>query len=226
MKQSSIFFLVVSTAISQIVLAADLKLETDQDKLSYSLGMMIGERVAKPYKDINYAILLEGIKDQHQGKETALPLKDANMILSDYHTKKINAESSKAKAAGQQYMAENANRDGVTVTDSGLQYEVLKTGDGAKPKATDTVTVHYVGTLLDGTEFDSSVKRGQPATFPLNRVIPGWTEGVQLMNTGSKYRFVIPSELGYGNQGAGAKIGPGETLVFEVELLSIDDTKK
>ncbi len=201
--------------------AADLKLETEQDKLSYSLGMMIGERVAKPYKDLNYAVLLEGIKAQHNGQETALKLEDANMILSGFHEKQIKERSSSAKTEGEKYMAENAKSEGVTVTESGLQYEVLKAAEGPKPKATDTVTVHYAGTLLNGTEFDSSVKRGEPATFALNQVIPGWTEGVQLMNKGSKYRFVIPAELAYGDKGAGAQIGPGETLIFEVELLEI-----
>jgi len=122
---------------------------------------------------------------------------------------------------GAKYLEENKARDGVKVTDSGLQYEVITEGEGAKPTAEDTVSVHYAGTLIDGTEFDSSIARGQPAEFPLNGVIPGWTEGLQLMNTGSKYRFVIPSELAYGDSGAGQAIGPGATLVFEVELLEI-----
>jgi FKBP-type peptidyl-prolyl cis-trans isomerase len=183
--------------------------------------MMIGERVAKPYKDLNYDVVLEGIKAQHTGQETALKLEDANQILSEFHAKQIKERSSSAKTEGEKYMTENAKKEGVTVTDSGLQYEVLTAGDGPKPKATDTVTVHYVGTLLNGTEFDSSVKRGEPATFALNQVIPGWTEGVQLMNKGTKYRFVIPAELAYGDKGAGAEIGPGETLIFEVELLEI-----
>ena len=224
MKKIIAAFFIVATGTNMSLQAADLKLESDQDKLSYSLGMMIGERVAKPYKDINYDVLLEGIKDQHQGKETALKLKDANNILSTYHTEKIKRESAIAKGAGDKYMIENAKREGVKVTESGLQYEILKSGDGPKPAASDTVTVHYVGTLLDGTEFDSSVKRAQPATFPLKQVIPGWTEGVQLMNKGSKYRFVIPAELAYGNKGAGAKIGPGATLIFEVELLDIKES--
>jgi FKBP-type peptidyl-prolyl cis-trans isomerase len=122
---------------------------------------------------------------------------------------------------GASYLAENARKEGVMVTDSGLQYSVMTQGDGAKPLATDQVTVHYRGTLIDGTEFDSSYSRGEPASFGLNQVIPGWTEGVQLMNVGSKYLFVIPSELGYGERGAGGAIGPHETLIFEVELIEI-----
>jgi len=126
------------------------------------------------------------------------------------------------KAAGEAYLAENKKKEGVKVTASGLQYEVLKAGSGKQPKATDTVVVHYRGTLIDGTEFDSSYKRGQPIDFPLNRVIPGWTEGVQLMQEGAKYRFVIPSGLAYGPRGTpGGPIGPDATLIFEVELLKV-----
>ncbi len=126
------------------------------------------------------------------------------------------------KAAGEAYLAENKKKEGVQVTASGLQYEVLKAGSGKQPKATDTVVVHYRGTLIDGTEFDSSYKRGQPIDFPLNRVIPGWTEGVQLMQEGAKYRFVIPSALAYGPRGTpGGPIGPDATLIFEVELLKV-----
>lgn len=126
------------------------------------------------------------------------------------------------KAAGEAYLAENKEKEGVRVTASGLQYEVLKAGSGKQPKATDTVVVHYRGTLIDGTEFDSSYKRGQPIDFPLNRVIPGWTEGVQLMQEGAKYRFVIPSALAYGPRGTpGGPIGPDATLIFEVELLKV-----
>ena len=121
---------------------------------------------------------------------------------------------------GEKFLAENAERESVTVTDSGLQYEVMSEGDGASPTAEDTVTVHYKGTLLDGTEFDSSYSRGEPATFPLSRVIPGWTEGVQLMKVGSKFKFFIPSELAYGERSTG-KITPNSTLVFEVELLDV-----
>jgi len=125
------------------------------------------------------------------------------------------------RLAGEAFLAENAAREGVTVTESGLQYEVLTAAEGAMPTEDDTVSVHYVGTLLDGTEFDSSIARGEPASFPLKGVIPGWTEGLQLMTVGSKNRFVIPSDLAYGDRGAGQAIGPGETLIFEVELLEI-----
>lgn len=131
-----------------------------------------------------------------------------------------SAFSQTPETKGQQYMSENAKREGVKTTESGLQYEVITEGDGKSPTATDTVLVHYKGTLIDGTEFDSSYKRGEPIEFPLNRVIPGWTEGVQLMKEGAKYRFVIPPNLAYGAQGAGP-IGPNETLVFEVELLKV-----
>jgi FKBP-type peptidyl-prolyl cis-trans isomerase FkpA len=131
----------------------------------------------------------------------------------------VMAESPLEK--GQKFLAKNRNEDGVKTTASGLQYKVLKEGSGKHPSASDTVVCHYRGTLLDGTEFDSSYKRGEPAEFPLNRVIPGWTEGVQLMKEGSKYRFFIPSDLAYGENGAGGLIGPNETLIFEVELIKI-----
>jgi FKBP-type peptidyl-prolyl cis-trans isomerase FkpA len=131
------------------------------------------------------------------------------------------AMSESPKEKGEQYLAENAKKEGVKTTASGLQYTVLKEGSGASPKATDTVRVHYRGTFLNGTEFDSSIKRNEPAEFPLNRVISGWTEGVQLMTPGAKYQFVIPSHLAYGESGAGGLIGPNETLIFEVELLAI-----
>jgi FKBP-type peptidyl-prolyl cis-trans isomerase FkpA len=125
------------------------------------------------------------------------------------------------KAAGEAFLAENAKKPNITMTASGLQYEILKKGEGATPSATDNVTVHYKGTTIDGNEFDSSYSRGEPATFPLNRVIPGWTEGVQLMQEGAKYRFYIPSELAYGAHGAGRLIGPNSTLIFDVELIKI-----
>lgn len=200
---------------------AEVDLTNDTEKLSYSLGLMIGDRVTKRYGDLNYDALLEGIQKQHEGAETAMTLEEAQATLQAHEQKAAAESSMAAKAEGDAYLAANKARDGVKVTESGLQYEVMVEGDGPKPAVTDKVSVHYVGTLIDGTEFDSSIARGTPAEFGLQGVIPGWTEGLQLMNTGSKYRFVIPSDLGYGDRGAGADIGPGSTLIFEVELLEI-----
>jgi FKBP-type peptidyl-prolyl cis-trans isomerase len=193
----------------------------EKDKLSYGLGMMISEQVLKQYGEIDYQILLEGMKAQAEGKETRMTIEEAGAALNESQQKMSEAKFGDTKANGAAYLAENGKKEGVTTTDSGLQYNVITEGDGAKPAATDTVTVHYRGTLLDGTEFDSSYSRNQPASFGLNQVIPGWTEGVQLMNIGSKYKFVVPYELAYGERGAGQSIGPYETLIFEVELLEI-----
>ncbi len=202
--------------------AQDLTLESDADKLSYSLGMLVGERVLKNYgTDLNYEALMAAMKAQHAGEDTQLSLEEAQQFLGDFENKRREEAALAAVADGQKFLEDNAARDEVSVTDSGLQYEKLEPGDGPQPSIDDTVSVHYVGTLTDGTEFDSSIARGQPAEFPLKGVIPGWTEGLQLMNVGSKYRFVIPSELAYGERGAGQNIGPNETLVFEVELLEI-----
>jgi len=182
---------------------------------------MLGDRFTKRFGELDYDALLEGLKQGHEGKETQITMQEAQTNLQTFEQAAAAEEASAAAAGGLAYLEENKAKEGVTVTDSGLQWEVITEGDGPKPTAEDTVSVHYVGTLLDGTEFDSSVARGQPAEFPLGGVIPGWTEGLQLMNTGSKYRFVIPSELAYGERGAGQAIGPGATLIFEVELLEI-----
>lgn len=196
-------------------------LETDDDRFSYGLGMVIGERVLKQYGDVDYDLLLQGIKAQHKNQETLMSLDDAGEAINAQLEKSFAEQSEANKKRGEDYLKANAEKEGVQVTASGLQYLEITAGDGPKPTATDEVTVHYRGTLIDGTEFDSSYSRGSPATFPLNQVIPGWTEGVQLMSVGSKFQFVIPHELGYGERGAGGSIGPFETLVFEVELLEI-----
>ena len=212
----------LAVALAFPVLAQDdAALDSPEAKVSYGLGMMIGERVLKQYGDVDYDLLMEGMKAQQAGETTKMTMEEAQAALQAQQEEAAAEASAKAAEAGKQFLDENASRDGVTVTDSGLQYEVIEEGDGPKPSLDDTVSVHYVGTLTDGTEFDSSIARGEPATFPLKGVIPGWTEGLQLMNVGSKYRFVIPSELAYGDRGAGQAIGPGETLVFEVELLEI-----
>jgi FKBP-type peptidyl-prolyl cis-trans isomerase len=201
--------------------ATQNNLATDADKFSYGLGMIIGERVLKQYGEVDYDLLVAGMKAQHKDQTTLLSLEDAGVALNAHMEKQFAAESESAKAKGAAYLEANAAKEGVKVTESGLQYRVLDAGDGAKPAASDEVTVHYRGTLIDGTEFDSSYSRGEPASFPLNQVIPGWTEGLQLMSVGSKFQFVIPYELGYGERGAGGTIGPFETLIFEVELLEI-----
>ena len=202
--------------------SAETTLTTDKDKLSYSLGMMIGERVLKQYGEVDYEILLQGIIAQHQGKDSLMDISEAGSVLGAYQQKMNDQQFAETKSKGSAYLEANAKRDGVTVTESGLQYKVITAADGPKPAATDSVTVHYRGTLLDGTEFDSSYSRNEPATFALNQVIRGWTEGVQLMNVGSKFKFAIPYELAYGERGAGESIGPFETLIFEVELLKIN----
>jgi len=224
--KSQLLAVALTSALSLTVLStgafAETKLESDEDKFSYGLGLMIGERVLKNYGEVNYDVLLEAMKAQHQGAETLMTMEEAQQVMQEQQAKAAEEQSMAAKAAGEKYLSENAARDGVKVTDTGLQYEVLTAKeDGAKPSIDDTVSVHYVGTLTNGQEFDSSIARGEPTSFPLKGVIPGWTEGLQLMNVGSKFRFVIPSDLAYGDRGAGQNIGPGETLVFEVELLEI-----
>ncbi|MCP4493043.1 MAG: FKBP-type peptidyl-prolyl cis-trans isomerase [Gammaproteobacteria bacterium] len=198
------------------------ELTADTDKFSYALGMMIGERVLKQYGDVDYDTLMQGMKAQHLGQETLMDVTQAGEELASYQQETSAAQGKEATASGEAFLKANAEMEGVSVTESGLQYSVLTAADGNKPVATDTVTVHYRGTLINGKEFDSSYARDEPATFALNRVIPGWTEGLQLMSEGSKYRFVIPYQLAYGERGAGADIGPYETLVFEVELVKIN----
>lgn len=210
----------LASALTQSAFA-ETKLENDTDKLSYGLGMIIGERVLKNYGELNYDVLLEAMKAQNEGTDTLLTIEEAQEIMREQQMKAAEEAAAAAKTAGQKFLTDNAAREGVSVTESGLQYEVITAAEGAKPSIDDTVTVHYVGTLANGEEFDSSIARGEPASFPLKGVIPGWTEGLQLMNVGSKFRFVIPSDLAYGDRGAGQSIGPGETLVFEVELLEI-----
>jgi len=201
--------------------SSEITLSTDDEKRSYALGMMISERVLKQYGEVNYQFLLEGITAQQEGKQSLLTLAEAEQVLNNYQQAINDQKFAEVKARGTEFLKANALLEGVTETSSGLQYQVISATDGAKPSPFDTVTVHYRGTLIDGTEFDSSYSRGEPTTFPLDKVIPGWTEGVQLMNLGSKFKFVIPYDLGYGERGAGQSIGPYETLIFEVELLEI-----
>lgn len=205
-------------------------LDNEVKKFSYAMGMDVGQSIKGLGAEIDQAALNAAIGDVLSGVALKLEAAESTQIKQDFFRKKQEAQMAERKTAGAEnkakgeaFLAENAKKEGVTVTASGLQYEVLTQGDGKKPAATDTVKVHYQGTLLDGTEFDSSYKRGQPISFPLNGVIKGWTEGVALMPVGSKYKFYIPSNLAYGERGAGAKIGPDSTLIFTVELLAIEN---
>lgn len=200
-----------------------LELKTKMDSLSYSAGIYLAQQIkAKGLKDVNPDILAQAIKDIMDKKDTAINTNEANQMLRDYAMERQNAQKLENKMEGQKFLAENAKKEDVKVTKSGLQYTIIKGGAGVSPMSTDKVTVHYKGTTIDGEEFDSSYSRGEPTSFPLNRVIKGWTEGLQLMKPGSHYRFFIPSELAYGERGAGGSIGPNATLIFDVELISIN----
>jgi FKBP-type peptidyl-prolyl cis-trans isomerase len=203
-------------------------LDTQLKKLSYILGNNVGSRMKADRIEVDAATFLEGLKEALAGKPSRLTEEEAGAVLTKFQEEmqqaqdKAAAEAGGANAkAGEEFLAANLKRAGVTKTASGLQYEVLKKADGPKPKREDTVKVHYHGTLIDGTVFDSSVERGEPVEFGVTQVIPGWTEALQLMNVGSKYKLFIPSKLAYGEKGAGGDIGPNATLVFEVELLAI-----
>ena len=199
------------------------------DKVSYALGLGIGRQLADMGAEgLNIDDFGQAIKDVLQGKKPQLDNREAQMIVQEFFQEQEKkqraaaAEKHKAlKAEGEQYLAENAKKEGVVTLPSGLQYQVLREGNGRKPKATDQVKCHYEGMLVDGTLFDSSIQRGEPATFPLNAVIAGWTEGLQLMQEGAKFRFFIPYHLGYGERGAGGSIPPFSALVFDVELLEV-----
>src|SRR5690349_15433174 len=195
-----------------------------KDKASYSIGMNIGMNFKKQNVELNPDALLAGLKDAMGGKKPALTEAEAREVMNSWSkdlAEKQKAMADKNAADGAKFLEENKKKPGVKTTASGLEYKVEKEGTGPQPKATDTVTVNYRGTLIDGTEFDSSYKRGQPATFPLNGVIKGWTEGLQLMKAGSKYQFFVPSNLAYGERSVSPEIGPNATLIFEVELLEV-----
>ncbi|MBR4643800.1 MAG: FKBP-type peptidyl-prolyl cis-trans isomerase [Bacteroidaceae bacterium] len=192
------------------------------NKISYALGLGIGQQLkSMNIDDFSIEDFTKSISDVMSGKETAISSREAQAMLNEYFQKKEKEQAQTAIAEGKVYLEQNAKRDGVTQTKSGLQYEILTEGTGKSPKATDTVRCHYEGRLLDGTVFDSSYKRGEPADFGLNQVIPGWTEGVQLMKEGAKFRFHIPYLLAYGERGAGAQIPPYSTLIFDVELIKV-----
>ncbi len=194
----------------------------EREKASYALGLSIASNLqSQNLGDIDTKIFMDGFNDSLQNNPFKVEVEAINQIITDYQASQSKIENADVMANGKKFLEKNGKKEGITTTDSGLQYEILKEGTGAKPKATDQVTVHYVGTLIDGTKFDSSVDRGEPATFGLNQVIAGWTEGVQLMKEGARYRFVIPYKIAYGERGAPPTIPGYATLIFEVELLKI-----
>lgn len=206
----------------------DTMLKNEKDKVSYSIGLNIGGNFKSQSVDINPDILIKGIKDALSGSKPLMTEKEIQETMTAFQ-KEITAKQAERtkslaetnKKEGEAFLAANKGKEGVKTTSSGLQYKIIKDGNGQTPKATDTVTVNYSGTLIDGTEFDSSYKRGEPASFPLNGVIPGWTEALQMMKVGSKWQLFLPPAIAYGERGQGRVIGPNAALIFEVELLSV-----
>jgi FKBP-type peptidyl-prolyl cis-trans isomerase FklB len=218
---------IVAVSLPALAVLAEeksIELKDNKDKASYSIGMNIGSNLKRQNVDLNPDALMAGLKDAMSGKKPLLndqEVKEAMMSLEKDMQEKQAAAGQKNAAEGEKFLAENKTKPGVKTTASGLQYKVEKEGNGAQPKASDTVTVNYRGTLINGTEFDSSYKRGQPATFPVSGVIKGWTEALQLMKAGAKYQLFIPANLAYGERGAGHDIGPNSTLIFDVELMEV-----
>jgi FKBP-type peptidyl-prolyl cis-trans isomerase FklB len=198
---------------------------TVEQQASYGIGRQIGDQVASnPFEGLDASAVAQGVVDSLEGKDYAVAVEDLQSAFGVINERMQAAQAEKAKEAsaeGVKFLEDNAKRDGVTVTESGLQYEVLTAGTGELPTASSTVKTHYHGTLINGTVFDSSYDRGQPVEFPVGGVIKGWTEALQMMPVGSKWRLAVPYELAYGEQGAGGAIGPFETLIFDVELLEI-----
>jgi FKBP-type peptidyl-prolyl cis-trans isomerase FklB len=215
---------------SYVYAGENIELKDQKDKVSYSIGMNIGNNLKKQSIEVSPDILLQGIKDALSGGKTLMTEKEVNETMMNFQ-KEVMAKqqarmkelAEKNKKEGEAFLAENKKKEGVITLPSGLQYKVIKEGDGKIPTINDTVTVNYRGTLIDGKEFDSSYTRGQPVTFPVKGVIPGFSEALQLMKVGSKWQLFIPSNLAYGERGAGEEIGPGATLIFELELVSIKE---
>jgi FKBP-type peptidyl-prolyl cis-trans isomerase len=205
-------------------------LKSDKEKLSYGMGMEIANNLKRQSYDLDFDLFMKGMKDVLSGGKTLMTEREAREALTAFQKEMMGKQKEAAKAAGEKnkkeggaFLVENKKKEGVVTLPSGLQYKVITPGTGKKPKATDTVKVNYRGTLIDGTEFDSSYQRKEPATFPVNRVIPGWTEALQLMQEGAKWQLFVPSNLAYGERGQGPKIGPNAMLIFEVELISVQE---
>ena len=205
--------------------AENIELKTEKDKLSYAIGLVTAQQWKQQNIEVNPSVIAAVVDDIQSGNEPQLNEAEVRAALDNFQNQqqeKAKLTSDENKDEGAAFLAINKESDGVVETESGLQYQIVELGEGDHPTATDSVTVHYRGALLDGTEFDSSHKRGQPATFPLNGVIAGWTEGVQLIKPGGTIKLFIPSDLAYGERGAPPTIGPGATLIFDVELISIN----
>ena len=199
-----------------------MKYTDELDKVSYSLGLSSASNlISSGVTTINAEAFIDGLNVVFSGKMPEIMPDEANNILQDYFDKLQQAKGKEAKAEGEKFLAENKKKEGVVALPSGLQYKILTAGNGPKPKASDTVKCHYEGRLINGTVFDSSIRRNEPAEFPVSGVIAGWVEALQLMPVGSKWQLYIPSELAYGTHGAGQSIGPNQTLIFDVELLAI-----
>ncbi len=226
---SVVFFFLIIWSCGSIKNGEEITLQTKKDSVSYSIGMNIGTNMKSQQEDVDPDILVLGIKDVITGEKPKLTDEEAKKVMMAWQQEMMNKQKQdmsgkveENQKLGETFLAENKTREGVVTTESGLQYKILKEGSGPSPAVTDKVTVHYHGMLIDGTVFDSSVDRGQPASFPVNGVIPGWVEALQLMKTGAKWKLFIPPALAYGERGAGNVIGPHATLIFDVELLSID----
>jgi len=214
--------------IASFSTVAEVKLESQKDKASYTIGIQMGMQLSQQKEDIDMNSVIQGFTDAFSGNKPQLSMEDMQKAMQTFQQEIQAKQQAKMKAIGDKnakegaaFLAENKKKDGVKTLKSGLQYKVLKEGKGASPKATDTVVTHYVGTTIDGHVFDSSYKRGEPATFPVSGVIKGWTEALQKMKVGSKWKLFIPAELAYGEHGAGQAIGPNAVLIFEIELLEI-----
>lgn len=225
MKRKAILFTIIFM-LPTYVMAADVK--SEKGKFSYAVGFQIGQSLKRDQLDVDIKTLNDAIADVLGDKKIQLTAPEMQAAIQAFQQKAVeqrNAAADKNKKDGEKYLADNKKKKGVKETKSGLQYKIIKAGSGKSPNEKDTVVVNYRGTLTDGTEFDSSYKRGQPATFQVGQVIKGWQEAIQLMKTGAKWEVYIPSDLGYGPNGAGGKIGPNAALVFEVELLEIKQSK-
>ena len=231
MKNSFLYLVVaglmIVTASCQQGGTSNVKIESPIDSVSYAIGVLVGTNNNQQLENVpgddkmNIEVMAAAFRKTSLGEETEMTPEEANALIQKFFTEASEREAQANMEEGNKFLEENKSREGIHTTESGLQYEIITEGTGEKPSATDQVRVHYHGTLIDGTVFDSSVEAGEPAVFGVNRVIPGWTEALQLMPVGSKWKVYIPSNLAYGPRGAGGDIGPNETLIFEVELLEI-----